>query len=54
MGDRTRRKIRSGEVDLKFVYKHKFEIELGPEISNGYKGRMERAKKRKDPRLSTK
>lgn len=51
MGDRTRRKIRSGEVDLKPVYKHKFD--LGPEISNEYKGRMGRAKWRKDPSLST-
>lgn len=54
MGDRIRRKIRSGEVDLKLVYKHKFEIESGPEINNGYKGGIERVKRRKEPRLSTK
>lgn len=54
MGDRTRRKIRSREVDLKLVYKHKFETELGPQISNWYKGGMEWTKKRKDPHLSTK
>lgn len=31
-----------------------FEIVWGPETANGYKWKMERAKRRKDPSLSTK
>lgn len=41
-------------LEVENLYKHKFEIELGPEISNWYKGRMEWTKRRKDPHLSTK